>query len=389
MIIWLHNMFGFFKRLKTKRLAKKLQNRLFLKPPTYNVDPGYMYMDIYGEFPIYKYSMEINREDEDENFDIYDVIFKDLVKTGKFEVINYEYNKEAKKDEDDVPHSVNEPENKEKTVFVDRFYLAKIDEPVLIGYEYGSLMIYSHLSVEKLEEIYDTYIKQYDQDDNNVKCYVVVKDPQMYLDSFNIKMKDDLDFDLYNEGFEEVHKNIVKSIKEDKNGLYLFYGDAGTGKTTYIRHLIKECGTEKRKFVYVPGQLFESFTDPTILPFLFDHRGCVYIIEDCENLVTVDDGVRSDSISDLLNMTDGLLSDALDIKIICTFNTDYDKIDDALLRPGRCRCKYEFELLDKSRANKVAKKLGLKKVDKDVSLAELFNPELTFTNQKKHKKIGF
>ena len=377
-------MFGF-----TKKLVKRLKNRLFIKPPTYNIDPGYMYMDIYGEFPVYKYSMEINREDEDEEerFDIYNVIYNDLVASGDFETITYEYNKEARKDEN--PHPENEHHNKEKTVFVDKFYLVKKDEPAMICYEYGSLMIFSHLGVEKLEEIYETYLKKYDQDVNNVKCYVVVKNPQMYLDSFNIKMKDDLDFDLYNEGFKDVHDSIVKSIKEDKNGLYLFYGEPGTGKTTYIRHLIKECGTEKRKFVYVPGQLFENFTDPSILPFLFDNRGCVYIIEDCENLVTVDDGVRSDGISDLLNMTDGLLSDALDIKIICTFNTDYDKIDDALLRPGRCRCKYEFELLEKSRANKVAKKLGLKKVDKDVSLAELFNPELELTEQKKKRKIGF
>lgn len=373
----------------TKKLVKRLKNRLFIKPPTYNIDPGYMYMDIYGEFPVYKYSMEINREDEDEEerFDIYNVIYNDLVASGDFETITYEYNKEARKDE--KPHPENEHHNKEKTVFADKFYLAKKDEPVMICYEYGSIMVFSHLGVKKLEEIADKYLLKYDQDDNSVKCYLVVKDPNLYLDSFNIKIEKDLDFDLYNEGFEELHEGIVKSIREDRNGLYLFYGEPGTGKTTYIRHLIKECGTEKRKFVYVPGQLFENFTDPSVLPFLLDNKGCVYIIEDCENLVTVDDGIRSDGISDLLNMTDGLLADGLDIKIICTFNTDYDKIDEALLRPGRCRCKYEFELLDKDRANKAAEKLGLEKVDKDVSLAELFNPDLGFANQKKKKKIGF
>ena len=179
-----------------------------------------------------------------------------------------------------------------------------------------------------------------------------------------------------------------KSIENDKNGLYLLYGKPGTGKSTYIRHLIKECGNDKRKFIYVPSKLFEDFTDPTILPFLLRNKGCVFIIEDCENLVTVDDGIRSDSITDLLNMTDGLLADALNIKIICTFNTDYEKIDDALMRPGRCRCKYEFNLLDKTKANKVAKKFGLGKVDKDISLAELFNPELDFVEEKK-RKIGF
>ena len=79
---------------------------------------------------------------------------------------------------------------------------------------------------------------------------------------------------------------------------------------------------------------------------------------------------------------------ALNIKIICTFNTDYSKIDEALLRPGRCRCKYEFTPLDKNKANKVAEKLALKKVDKDVTLAELFNPEMEFKDEKK-RKIGF
>ena len=104
----------------------------------------------------------------------------------------------------------------------------------------------------------------------------------------------------------------------------------------------------------------------------------------------MEDGIRSDGISDLLNMTDGLLSDALDIKVICTFNTDYDTIDEALLRPGRCRCKYGFELLEKSRANAAAKKYGLDKVDEDVSLAVLFNPEKKFSEKKKRqRKIGF
>ena len=52
------------------------------------------------------------------------------------------------------------------------------------------------------------------------------------------------------------------------------------------------------------------------------------------------------------------------------------------MRPGRCRCKYEFELLDVEKENKVAKKFGLKEVDDDVSLAELFNPEIEFTDNK-------
>ena len=358
-----------------------LPNNLFVQSNTRSIDPDYIYGEIFGKMPIYHMTVSIDRENDDEDFDIYHKIFEDLVSSGDFTPLNYEYSREKKTSE----------ESDDKTryeIYADRYYLIYNKKPIMLNYEYGSFDVVSHLGMDVITDFVEKNIMKYNQDYESVKCSIIVKDSKLYLEEFDIELNDDLDFDLYNEGFEKVHKNIVESIKNDKNGLYFLYGKAGTGKTTYIRHLIKECGTNKRKFIYVPTKLFEDFTDPGVLPFLLENKGCIYIIEDCESLVTVDDGIRNESIADLLNMTDGLLADALNIKIICTFNSDYDKIDDALLRPGRCRCKYEFDLLDKTRANKVAKKLNLKKVEKNVSLAELFNPDAEKFEEKK-KKIGF
>lgn len=363
---------------------KEISTNLYPMSQMRSVDPDHWYVDVFDALPIYKYFVEINRVDEDEDFDIYQVIFNDLAATGDFEVLLYEFTKSdsSKDDEDDS----NKPENSD--IEASKYILVSKTEPIMLAYDYEGINIISHLGVDKVKDIYEKYLKKYDQDDDSVKCYVIVKESELYLDDFKVDVKGDLDYDLYNDGFEDVHQSIVKSIEEDKNGLYLLYGTPGTGKSTYIKHLIAECESEKRKFVYVPSKVFEDFTDPSILPFLLRHRGCVFIIEDCEGLITVDDGERSDGIADLLNMTDGILADALNIKIICTFNTDYEKIDEALLRPGRCKCKYEFELLDKDKANRAAEKFGLGKVDKDISLAELFNPEVEFTNKKK-KKLGF
>lgn len=378
--------------LKLGNTTKQISNNLFVNANTRAIDPCYWYMELFDRIPVYQFYMEVHRSDADEKIDIYNVIFNDLISSGEFEPMLYEYNKSKKKEKESSTAFLNDDEDStvwdDKDIYTSRFYLVSKNEPLMIYYEYDNLNIITHLGTEAIDNVVEKYIKKYNQDNDKVKCYAIVKDPDMYLNDFDIELDGDLDYDMYNEGFEEVHKRIVHSIEKDKNGLYLLYGKPGTGKSTYIRHLIKECGTEDRKFIYVPCKLFDALTDPTSLNFLMRNRGNVFIIEDCENLVTVDDDIRSDGITDLLNMTDGLLSDALNIKIICTFNTDYEKIDEALLRPGRCRCKYDFDLLDKDRANKVAEKFKIQKVDKDISLAELFNPEETFVEEKK-KRIGF
>lgn len=378
--------------LKLGNITKQISNNLFVNANTRAIDPCYWYMELFDRIPVYQFYMEVHRSDADEKIDIYNVIFNDLISSGEFEPMLYEYNKSKKKEKESSTAFLNDDEDStvwdDKDIYTSRFYLISKNEPLMIYYEYDNLNIITHLGTEAIDNVVEKYIKKYNQDNDKVKCYAIVKDPDMYLNDFDIELDGDLDYDMYNEGFEEVHKRIVHSIEKDKNGLYLLYGKPGTGKSTYIRHLIKECGTEDRKFIYVPCKLFDALTDPTSLNFLMRNRGNVFIIEDCENLVTVDDDIRSDGITDLLNMTDGLLSDALNIKIICTFNTDYEKIDEALLRPGRCRCKYDFDLLDKDRANKVAEKFKIQKVDKDISLAELFNPEETFVEEKK-KRIGF
>ena len=318
--------------LKLGNTTKQISNNLFVNANTRAIDPCYWYMELFDRIPVYQFYMEVHRSDADEKIDIYNVIFNDLISSGEFEPMLYEYNKSKKKEKESSMAFLNDDEDStvwdDKDIYTSRFYLVSKNEPLMIYYEYDNLNIITHLGTEAIDNVVEKYIKKYNQDNDKVKCYAIVKDPDMYLNDFDIELDGDLDYDMYNEGFEEVHKRIVHSIEKDKNGLYLLYGKPGTGKSTYIRHLIKECGTEDRKFIYVPCKLFDALTDPTSLNFLMRNRGNVFIIEDCENLVTVDDDIRSDGITDLLNMTDGLLSDALNIKIICTFNTDYEKIDE-------------------------------------------------------------
>ena len=72
-------------------------------------------------------------------------------------------------------------------------------------------------------------------------------------------------------------------------------------------------------------------------------------------------------------MTDGLLSDCLNISIVATFNTTTKDIDDALLRQGRLLKSYKFDKLSKEKAQELAKKLGKNiEVKEPMSLAQIY-----------------
>jgi len=97
-------------------------------------------------------------------------------------------------------------------------------------------------------------------------------------------------------------------------------------------------------------------------------------------------------VSNILNMTDGVLGDCLNIQIIATLNTTREKLDTALLRKGRLIAEHEFKALTEDEASKVFKSIGIdKKVDKPLTLTEIYNHEEEDLAEKDQPKkfIGF
>lgn len=200
-----------------------------------------------------------------------------------------------------------------------------------------------------------------------------------YLEKGRVKTFKDFDIDkLYNDGFKKEDEKICEFMAtEDKSGLVILHGEKGTGKSSYIKHLISKF--PKRKFVFVTSGLIALLGDPSFGSFLNTLNNHVIILEDCENAIR--DRKESGSaaaVSLLLNMTDGLLADDLGIKFICTFNEDMKNIDSALLRKGRLISKYEFKPLAESKAEKILSERGYEvKLEKPLSLADIFYYEET------------
>lgn len=194
------------------------------------------------------------------------------------------------------------------------------------------------------------------------------------LKQLNIKPTT-LDIDLYyNDDFKPVDEVIRKRLeKEADKGIILLHGLPGTGKTTYLRHLV---GSIKKRVLFVSPAVAGNLMNPEFIDLLIDNPNAVLIIEDAENIIMDRKFSSHSSVSNLLNISDGLLSDCLNVQIICTFNSDLNLVDDALLRKGRLIAKYEFKKLDAVKAQRLSNHLGFaKQISKPMTIAEITNPD--------------
>jgi len=147
------------------------------------------------------------------------------------------------------------------------------------------------------------------------------------------KQKLDLDHN-YGSSFMPIHDKILKTLNQKKGkGLVLLHGEPGTGKTHYLKYLASKI--KDKKVMFVPPYLVDFITSPEMTPFLIENSDSILFIEDAERVITDRDTNGANGVSNILNLTDGILGDILNIQIVATFNMDRKKIDTALLRKGR------------------------------------------------------
>ena len=194
----------------------------------------------------------------------------------------------------------------------------------------------------------------------------------------------------YGQNFKKVHDVILSRLKKNNDkGIILLHGDPGTGKTSYIKYLTGQI--DNKDILFVPPSMAEMLSEPSIIPFLMEHKNSILIIEDGERIISDRDTNGSASgVSNILNLTDGILGDCLGIQIIVTFNMKKEKIDQALLRKGRLIAEHKFQKLSITESNLLLKKIGKDVVvNEEMVLADIYNIDDEVFKTQKENKIGF
>ena len=232
--------------------------------------------------------------------------------------------------------------------------------------------------------------KRRKHESNNIA--LVIQTPRGY-DTTTFELPDQkLDIELgYGKGFKPIHDKIINTLNQkDGKGLVLLHGTPGTGKTHYLKYIASKI--KDKRVLFIPPYLADFITSPEMTPFLIQNSNSILFIEDAERVITDRNNGGGNGVSNILNITDGILSDILNIQIVATFNMDKAKIDSALLRKGRLIAEHKFDALPIEDAQALINHLGYEHTaDKPMTLTEIYNlSEVEYKSEEKSKPtIGF
>jgi hypothetical protein len=175
------------------------------------------------------------------------------------------------------------------------------------------------------------------------------------------------------------YNRAVDNLNTDQPSgrLTLLQGEPGTGKTYMIRGMIQQCFD--RKFVLLTGDALMALGYSSVLEALLMEysRGDRFalIVEDGDRFVAPRQLDNVTHVSTLLNATDGILADSLDLHVIVSTNCRDTEVDPALVRSGRLGSLIQFGRLSPSAATDRLRELDPEstvKFERPVTLAEIY-----------------
>lgn len=180
--------------------------------------------------------------------------------------------------------------------------------------------------------------------------------------------------------------SYIESFAESNNNVLILIGDPGMGKSTFINYMLRHQKWDSI-IAYDPDVMrLDSF----YLDFATGSSNAM-VLEDSDVILGSRTNTVNKTMAKILNVSEGILS--VNKKFIFTANLDnFDDVDPALTRPGRCFDVLKFRKLTRNEAEKAAAKIN--KVlpdhnDDEYTVAEIYNSKSNTDNNIIKKKFGF
>ena len=191
----------------------------------------------------------------------------------------------------------------------------------------GIKEILDHISIS-FKESETTSIKWWYEYGNNSVSY-----REVFLSTLNTKIVPEFYASMTCRDGSVVRNphNHLREFLESDSAVLLLSGVPGTGKTTLIRHLISDFKLNA-EIIYNEKLLSN---DTVLQGFIFGESNLM-IVEDADHVITSREFDANPLMSRFLNISDGVIKTPSKKLIFTTNILDFDKIDQALIRPGRC-----------------------------------------------------
>ncbi len=207
-------------------------------------------------------------------------------------------------------------------------------------------------------------------------------------------LREQLDL-FYGAGMSDWASRWLELLQLRRYGLTVLTGAPETGKTTLLRSLAQWLAGS-HMFYFMPAARFAKVESGEIVTFWAEENRHsklrkVLILEDAESVLLRRGEDNREKVASLLNLTDGMLGDALGLHVVCTLNCGLADLDPALLRPGRLVAHREMNHLSANEARQLAEHLGRPAPDGPATIAEIFHNENQTKGSapSKRRGIGF